>query len=537
MRYAFDAYWYVALGCAAIVLFIIIQYLSALIALVWGAYKGRASRKRAVERLRNHNREQSSEPQRVVSPEVPLPVSAEVQAIVERGEPPETQPVVSTEAPLPVSAEVQPIVERAAPPEGQPVGSTEAPLPVSAEVQPIVEHVEPQEGQPVVSTEVPLPVSAEVQAIVDRGEAPEVQPVVSTEAPLPVSAEVQSLLDHAEPPQPDQAVSLDLPLHLSAEARPILEHAEPPQPDLAVSLDLPLPVSAEVQPVLEHAEPKEVQPVAEPPEAPLVVSTEAPLPVGAEVQPIVEHAEPQQPDPAVSLDLPPPARSTEVEPILKQAEPPELPAASGNVYTARKDYDGATAKYDEAIKLDPKFAVTHENHSLTTSKMGKGSIGVTVRRVTDGAAYALNITPARGALVVEIDQNGPAKAAGIEPHDVIVRVDGKDVEEWRDLPRIVADTPVGKDVAVTIIRKSKEFTKTVKVSPLEDADRQASFASQKWSAPQENPVAADRKFETADKHLAEVQRQPASSAPLPFVPPAPPRFGKRHVDRFSKASH
>src|SRR5262249_51737152 len=158
----------------------------------------------------------------------------------------------------------------------------------------------------------------------------------------------------------------------------------------------PLPVSTEVQPILEHAEPPEGQPVA---------STEVPLPVGAEVQPILERSEPPELELAVSLDLRPPARSTEVEPILKQAEPPELPAASGNVYTARKDYDGATAKYDEAIKLDPKFAVTHENHSLTTSKMGKGSIGVTVRRVTDGAAYALNITPARGALVVEIDHN------------------------------------------------------------------------------------------------------------------------------------
>ncbi len=43
----------------------------------------------------------------------------------------------------------------------------------------------------------------------------------------------------------------------------------------------------------------------------------------------------------------------------------------------------------------------------------------------------------------------------IEPGDVIVKFDGKDVKEMRDLPKIVADTPVGKDVEVVVIRKGK----------------------------------------------------------------------------------
>jgi hypothetical protein len=56
------------------------------------------------------------------------------------------------------------------------------------------------------------------------------------------------------------------------------------------------------------------------------------------------------------------------------------------------------------------------------------------------------------ALVADIDDKGPAKDI-IEPGDVIVQFDGKDIKEMRDLPRVVADTPVGKDVAVVIIRK------------------------------------------------------------------------------------
>ena len=171
---------------------------------------------------------------------------------------------------------------------------------------------------------------------------------------------------------------------------------------------MPLQVSAEVEPILEHAEAARTR---------TAVSPELPLQVSAEVEPILEHAEPPEPEPAVSPDVPLQV-SAEVEPILEHAEPPEPePAVSGNVYTAQKDYDRATANYDEAIKLEPKFAVAYEESPPEDKSAGQearpfeGSIGVTIRRVTDGAAHALNVKPACGALVVDIDENGPAEAA------------------------------------------------------------------------------------------------------------------------------
>jgi serine protease Do len=51
-----------------------------------------------------------------------------------------------------------------------------------------------------------------------------------------------------------------------------------------------------------------------------------------------------------------------------------------------------------------------------------------------------------------VTPTGPAEASGIKPGDVVVRFDGTEVEEMRDLPRIVADTPVGKTVVVEIMR-------------------------------------------------------------------------------------
>ena len=76
----------------------------------------------------------------------------------------------------------------------------------------------------------------------------------------------------------------------------------------------------------------------------------------------------------------------------------------------------------------------------------RGWLGVRIQQVTDEIAESLSIKPARGALVAGVDDKGPAKPAGIEAGDVIVKFDGKDIKEMRDLPRIVADTPVGKEV-------------------------------------------------------------------------------------------
>ncbi|HXZ22976.1 MAG TPA: Do family serine endopeptidase [Pseudolabrys sp.] len=117
----------------------------------------------------------------------------------------------------------------------------------------------------------------------------------------------------------------------------------------------------------------------------------------------------------------------------------------------------------------------------------RGWLGVRIQQVSDEIAESLSIKPARGALVAGVDDKGPAKPAGIEPGDVIVKFDGKDVKEMRDLPKIVAETPVGKDVEVVVIRKGKEEKKAVKLGRLED-EKQAALNNKKDAAPDAKPV-------------------------------------------------
>jgi serine protease Do len=120
-------------------------------------------------------------------------------------------------------------------------------------------------------------------------------------------------------------------------------------------------------------------------------------------------------------------------------------------------------------------------------ELRRGWLGVRIQQVTDEIAESLNIKPARGALIAGVDDKGPAKPAGIEPGDVVVKFDGKDVKEPKDLSRVVADTAVGKEVDVVVIRKGQEEIKKVTLGRLEDGDK-AVQASNKTPDPVEKPV-------------------------------------------------
>jgi serine protease Do len=103
----------------------------------------------------------------------------------------------------------------------------------------------------------------------------------------------------------------------------------------------------------------------------------------------------------------------------------------------------------------------------------RGWLGVRIQPVTDDIAESLGMTSSRGALVAGIIDGGPVANGSILAGDVITRFDGKDVNNVKDLPRVVAESPVGKEVDVVVIRKGKEQTVKVTLGRLEDSDQQA----------------------------------------------------------------
>jgi serine protease Do len=99
-------------------------------------------------------------------------------------------------------------------------------------------------------------------------------------------------------------------------------------------------------------------------------------------------------------------------------------------------------------------------------KVTRGWIGVSVQIVTAEIAQSFGLKEAKGALVSEVSAGGPADAAGMKRGDIIVSFDGKEISKMSDLPIIVAGTPVGKTVPVTVIREGKELTLNIKIAEM-----------------------------------------------------------------------
>jgi serine protease Do len=110
-------------------------------------------------------------------------------------------------------------------------------------------------------------------------------------------------------------------------------------------------------------------------------------------------------------------------------------------------------------------------------KVVRGWLGVVVQPLTADLAESFNMDKNKGALVADVDASGPALRAGIQKGDIIVTFDGKDITETNELPLLVAQTPIGKKVEVTIVRGGKTLTKKVVIEELQESKTYASAES------------------------------------------------------------
>ncbi len=103
----------------------------------------------------------------------------------------------------------------------------------------------------------------------------------------------------------------------------------------------------------------------------------------------------------------------------------------------------------------------------------RGWLGVRIQPVTADIAESLGMATPKGALVAGIIKGGPVDNGSVQPGDVIISFDGRDIRDMHDLPRVVAESPVGKSVDVVIVRKGKEQTVKVTLGRLEDGEKLA----------------------------------------------------------------
>jgi serine protease Do len=100
----------------------------------------------------------------------------------------------------------------------------------------------------------------------------------------------------------------------------------------------------------------------------------------------------------------------------------------------------------------------------------RGWLGVRIQEVTKEIAEVEKLKKTQGALVASVGENSPADKAGVKAGDIILEFDGKKIDTMRKLPKVVANTKVGKSVQLKIWRNKKLITKKLTLGRLESSE-------------------------------------------------------------------
>ncbi len=118
-----------------------------------------------------------------------------------------------------------------------------------------------------------------------------------------------------------------------------------------------------------------------------------------------------------------------------------------------------------AIPIDEAIGVSDQLRA--NGRVIRGRIGVTIGPVTKDVAESIGLGKAIGAFVNSVETGGPAEKAGVEPGDIITKVDGKAVERSGDLPRIIGRTKPGTKSSLQVFRRGNYRDVSVNVAEFE----------------------------------------------------------------------
>ena len=156
----------------------------------------------------------------------------------------------------------------------------------------------------------------------------------------------------------------------------------------------------------------------------------------------------------------------------------EVVGINSQIYSRSGGFQGISF----AIPIDEAVRVSDQLRS--NGRVTRGRIGVQIGQVNKDVAESIGLGQPRGALVNGVEPNSPAAKAGLEPGDIILRFDGRDIEKSTDLPRIVGNTKPGNRSTVTVFRRGSQRDLSITVAELEPER-----AERKAAAPETKPPA------------------------------------------------
>lgn len=140
------------------------------------------------------------------------------------------------------------------------------------------------------------------------------------------------------------------------------------------------------------------------------------------------------------------------------------------INTAIKTTNGYYQGYGFAIPIN--FAKNVATELMKNGKVSRGYIGVTIKDVDVKEAKGLGLDKAQGVLVQDVIAGGAGEDAGLKTGDVILTVDGKEVNAANELQTIIGSHHPGDEVSLKVFRDGKSFDKSVILKPRDEKTNQ-----------------------------------------------------------------
>jgi serine protease Do len=144
---------------------------------------------------------------------------------------------------------------------------------------------------------------------------------------------------------------------------------------------------------------------------------------------------------------------------------------------------------------------------IKEGKVTRGWLGVSIQEVTSELAKQFGLQEAKGALVSDVLKDTPADRAGVKRGDIIVKYNGHDIENAGQLRNLVAETEVGRQVDVTVVRDKREKTLTVKI---DEQPKELAGGGGGSAAPSDNEVLSGLEVQQLTPELADQLNLPHS---------------------------
>jgi len=120
-----------------------------------------------------------------------------------------------------------------------------------------------------------------------------------------------------------------------------------------------------------------------------------------------------------------------------------------------------------AIPIDVALKV--KDQLIQHGRVQRGKLGVLIQGMDEELSRSFGLEQPRGALIAQIEPDSPAARAGLQVGDIILAVDGTEVKESGDLPRLIGERRPGEKVRLTVLRQGKRLEPTVTLSELDDS--------------------------------------------------------------------